>query len=437
MNKDNDILMKVLELVKMVEREKINIGNNTKINLSFVFKEIDIDEDGEISGEDLYKYAQKEKMLYSKKECEYFIRFYDKDYSGGLAFEEFMSVFLSLYHNKLNQYMSNNIFLSKENDVKDKEYVITLLNSIFFLMTFLGKTNGIDLLEKNERISKSDFDNKYSNIDKQDREILFSFLDWNKDKYITNDDIKEIFTPFKDNAYTQSDSYQLEIAFTKEKVIEYYRWLCELEQNLEEKRKILFVNEEITVNAIFSLFSLNNNDYITAQNIYDVLKNYNMYIDIKVIDLIFNRINVREQSKLFFEELIFLFLPYDRQVNYKSSFKVTFLSMKESTKKQIVSYLYLLIKSEQSTEDKKEDTFQWMNHIIKIQNIYYVFNPSLSSPYLTKEQFALIINTDSFPLLWNRLTKGINTDTYLISNIIQSLLPYNTTSYLNNYIFLP
>ena len=121
MNKDNDILMKVLELVKMVEREKINIGNNTKINLSFVFKEIDIDEDGEISGEDLYKYAQKEKMLYSKKECEYFIRFYDKDYSGGLAFEEFMSVFLSLYHNKLNQYMSNNIFLSKENDVKDKE----------------------------------------------------------------------------------------------------------------------------------------------------------------------------------------------------------------------------------------------------------------------------------------------------------------------------
>ena len=304
-------------------------------------------------------------------------------------------------------------------------------------MTFLGKTNGIDLLEKNERISKSDFDNKYSNIDKQDREILFSFLDWNKDKYITNDDIKEIFTPFKDNAYTQSDSYQLEIAFTKEKVIEYYRWLCELEQNLEEKRKILFVNEEITVNAIFSLFSLNNNDYITAQNIYDVLKNYNMYIDIKVIDLIFNRINVREQSKLFFEEFIFLFLPYDRQVNYKSSFKVTFLSMKESTKKQIVSYLYLLIKSEQSTEDKKEDTFQWMNHIIKVQNIYYVFNPSLSSPYLTKEQFALIINTDSFPLLWNRLTKGINTDTYLISNIIQSLLPYNTTSYLNNYIFLP
>ena len=135
MNKDNDILMKVLELVKMVEREKINIGNNTKINLSFVFKEIDIDEDGEISGEDLYKYAQKEKMLYSKKECEYFTRFYDKDYSGGLAFEEFMSVFLSLYHNKLNQYMSNNIFLSKENDVKDKEYVITLLNSIFFLMT--------------------------------------------------------------------------------------------------------------------------------------------------------------------------------------------------------------------------------------------------------------------------------------------------------------
>ena len=53
MNKDNDILMKVLELVKMVEREKINIGNNTKINLSFVFKEIDIekDEDGEVLAE--------------------------------------------------------------------------------------------------------------------------------------------------------------------------------------------------------------------------------------------------------------------------------------------------------------------------------------------------------------------------------------------------
>lgn len=75
MNKDNDILMKVLELVKMVEREKINIGNNTKINLSFVFKEIDIDEDGEISGEDLYKYAQKEKMLYSKKNANILLDF--------------------------------------------------------------------------------------------------------------------------------------------------------------------------------------------------------------------------------------------------------------------------------------------------------------------------------------------------------------------------
>ena len=434
MNKDNDILMKVLDLVKMVEREKINIGNNTKINLSFVFKEIDFDEDGEISGEDLYQYTQKERMLYSKKECEYFIRFYDKDYSGGLSFEEFMNVFLSLYHNKLNQYMSNNIFIVKENDIKDKEYVNTLLNSIFFLMTFLGKTKEIDLLEKDEKISQSEFDERFSTIDKQDREILFSFLDWNKDKFISNDDIKEIFTPFKDNTYTQSDSYQLEIAFTKEKIIEYYSWLSELETNLEEKRKNLFSNEEITVNTIFSLFNLNDNDYITAQNIFDVLKYYNMYIDIKVIDLIFNRINVREQSKLFFEEFISLFLPYDKQINNKISFKVTFLSMKESTKKQIVSYLYLLIKSEQSIEDKKEETFQWRNHIIKIQNIYYLFNPTLSS-YITKEQFALITNTDS--LLWHRLTKGINTDTYLISNIIQSLLPYNTASYLKNYIFLP
>ena len=434
MNKDNDILMKVLDLVKMVEREKINIGNNTKINLSFVFKEIDFDEDGEISGEDLYQYAQKERMLYSKKECEYFIRFYDKDYSGGLSFEEFMNVFLSLYHNKLNQYMSNNIFIVKENDIKDKEYVNTLLNSIFFLMTFLGKEKEIDLLEKEERISKNEFDNRFSTIDKQDREILFLFLDWDKDKFISNDDIKEIFTPFKDNTYTQSDSYQLEIAFTKEKIIEYYSWLSELETNLEEKRKNLFSNEEITVNTIFSLFTLNDNDYITAQNIYDVLKYYNMYIDIKVIDLIFNRINVREQSKLFFEEFISLFLPYDRQINNKISFKVTFLSMKESTKKQIVSYLYLLIKSEQSIEDKKEETFQWRNHIIKIQNIYYLFNPTLSL-YITKEQFALITNTNS--LLWHRLTKGINSNQFLISNIIQSLLPYNTTSYLKNYIFLP
>lgn len=435
--KENDILMKVLELVKMVEKDKINIGNNTKINLCLLFAEIDSDNDGEIGYDDLYQYVQKENMIYSKKECEYFIRYYDNDYSSGLSFDEFVNVFLSLYHNQLNEYLGNNIFIVKENDIKDKEYINTLINSIFYLLSFLGKTSyDEDILFNNkEKISKNDFDIIYKDIDKQDREILFNFLDWNKDKVISKEDIKETFFPFKDNTYTQSESYQLEISLTKDKICEYYSWINQIEAKLEEKRICLFKNEEITVNNIFSIFNVNEKEYITVQNIFDVLKYYNMYIDIDIIDLLFNTVNVREQGKLYFEELLSLFLPYDKQINNNVSLKVTFLSMKESTKKEIVNYLYSLIKAEQSIEEKKEEIFQWNNHIIKLQNTYYVFNPKFSSLYISKEEFQSITQT-SF-LLWNRLTKRRNTDKIMISSIIQSLLPYNTKCYLKNYTFLP
>ena len=52
----NEFMKQLVKLIKMIEKEKIDMGNNTKINLSLFFGEIN--NEGEIGKDELWNYFQ-------------------------------------------------------------------------------------------------------------------------------------------------------------------------------------------------------------------------------------------------------------------------------------------------------------------------------------------------------------------------------------------
>lgn len=430
-NKENakEFMVQLVKLIIMTEKEKIDLGNNTKVNLSLLFGEIN--KEREIGKEELWNYFQKQQIIYSKTECDYFIKQFDKDYSSGLNFEEFMNIFLSYNNDKLNKYLSNNIFIVKKNEKEWNNYINKVFNSIFFLLTFVRQSNlkYEEIFGKSTvQIEQTTFINLYKEvINKEDCKMLFKFLDYDNDKYITKSDFDSIFIPLKKDSKdtTISKGYKLEYEFAKEKLENFMNKLGEIENNLENERLRLFSNEEITVNQIFKLFSKNedNNSFISIEDIHSTLFKYELYADYRDINLLFSLINVKQPGLFAFEEFISFFIPYNIKVNNAVSFKVSFLPLTHISQKQICYYLYNLIHSEIDLITIKEEIFQWSKNIIKLQPIYQILKNNNNNLNITKEYFISLFETKTpyTSLIWHKLTKKRSPSSFPIINIVSSL----------------
>lgn len=428
-NKENAIefMKQLVKLIKMIEKEKIDMGNNTKINLSLFFGEIN--NEGEIGKDELWNYFQEQQIIYSKNECDYFIKQFDKDYSTGLNFEEFMNIFLSINNDKLNQYLSNNIFIIKKNEKEWYNYINKVFNSIFFLFTFIGESNikYETVFDKStDQIEQITFFNLYKEIiDKEDCKMIFKFLDYDNDKYISKSDFDNLFIPLKkDSQEAGTESYKLEYEFTKEKMDNFMNILGEIENKLENERMLLFSNEEITVNKIFKMFSQHDDNklFISIEDIHNTLFKYEFFADHRDINLLFSLINVKQPGLFAFEEFISLFIPYNIKVNNSVSFKVSFLPLTYISQKQICYYLYNLIHSEIDLIKKKEEIFHWSKNIIKLQPIYQIFKYDCNS-HITKEYFISLFKTKTpyTTLIWHKLTQKRSPSSISIINIVSSL----------------